>query len=91
VGNSRVSRKAGGGAPWQSRHSRQPVEDLRWSIFPDSICSLWKAHAGADEKCEKEGVAERNHYVLTILSPSPPCAAWLGGVGVWSEVEPQRG
>lgn len=59
--------------------------------FPDRICSLWKVCAGAEEECEKEGVGERNHNVLTILSPSPPCAAWKGGVGVWSEVKPERG
>jgi len=30
------------------------------------FCSLYGNHDGAEEKCEKEGAAERNSYVLTI-------------------------
>ena len=28
-----------------------------------TLCSPWRAHAGAEEKCEEEGAAERNHRV----------------------------
>ena len=50
----------------------------------DIHCSMEKVHAGAGEKCEKERVSERNHYVLAVnLPPSPPLlAAPLKGVSV---------
>jgi len=32
-------------------------------------CSLWRVHAG-EEKCEEEGVVDRNHHVLTA-TPLP--------------------
>lgn len=78
----------------------------RW-VFPDRNCGWWRAHSGAGlpsmtaahgkdshwsrEKCEGEGVAERNSYELTT-SPSPLCCSecgggcgWVGSEGVmWS-------
>jgi len=39
----------------------------------DIPCSLWRTCAGAAERCEKEGAAERNHCVLT-MTPTP-CTA----------------
>lgn len=51
--------------------------------IPEGTEYLWKTHAGAEEKCEEEEVAERNCYVRTI-APPPPCAT-CGGRGVWSK------
>lgn len=32
-----------------------------------------RTHTGAGEKCEKEGAAERNCYILTVIwIPHPP-------------------
>jgi len=42
-------------------------------------CSLWKALTEAQGKCEEEGAAERNCYVLTITHhPHTPYAAQSG-------------
>lgn len=40
----------------------------RWIFLKD--CGPLKAHAGAEEKSEKEGAAEKNHCMLTI-TPYP--------------------
>lgn len=36
----------------------------------DIPCSLLRTHAGAAERCGKEGTAERNHCVLS-MTPTP--------------------
>ena len=43
-------------------------------------CSPWKISARAEKNCGKEGVAEKNCYVL-VVTPNPkcPCTAWDGG------------
>lgn len=67
--NNRGSTKVGeeGGASWWSRYYLQHVEDPRRSrwTFPKKML-LRRAHAGAEERCEKKERAERNCYVLTI-------------------------
>ena len=56
----------------------QPWRTLRWSgwVLPDRNCRLRGAHAGAGEKWEREGAAERNCYVQTVIPSKDPCAAW---------------
>jgi len=39
-------------------------------IFTDMNCSPRVIHIGAEEKCEEEGAAERNHHVQTIPTPA---------------------
>lgn len=65
IGNIKV-RGEGGGASWQSRYPLQCTEDpmLEEADIPKGT-GLWRAHTGAEEKCKKEGVAERNHCVLS--------------------------
>lgn len=74
------------GAPWQEEelHGRADIPSSLWRTcavdFPVRICSLWKAYTGAEEKCEKEEVAERNHR-----PSSPHCPpALLGREGLES-------
>lgn len=46
-------------------------------IFFDRSCGLWRAHAGVEEKGEKEGVEERNQCV-PVVTPIPLCHFGLG-------------
>jgi len=54
-------------------------------------CRLWEGpYAGAGQKHEEEGAAERNCYELgTAPVPHPPCAIWDKGGGrrIGNEVE----
>ena len=64
----------------------QPMEDPMLEQVDASWgnCGSWRAHAGAGEKCVREGEAERNRWVVTIPSPSAPGTAQELGVKEWS-------
>lgn len=65
-----VSEEGGvGGTPsTRAEISFQPVEsNLCKSSFSDRNCGLPGTYAGEGEKCEKEGAAEENCYILTLV------------------------
>jgi len=46
-------------------------------VCPEGGCSLWKAYAGAEEKCEEEGMAES--CIMTFNGkPHSSCTAQDG-------------
>ena len=58
-----------------------PVQSPRGSRFIPRDCGPWEGpHAGAGEKCEEGGAAERSWYGLST-APIPHAPAPLGGVG----------
>lgn len=58
---------------------------------PEELYPVEGPHAGAEEKCRKEGVVERNCCSLT-MTPVPLChlGPGSGGGGVWNEVELEK-
>lgn len=49
-------------------------------VYPEGLQACGKAHDGAGEKCEEEGVAERSCHGLTII-PHTQASLRLWGVG----------
>lgn len=72
---------------WTAPHGKPIPEQI---FFPAGQQHMGRAHAGAGEKQEREGGAERNCYVQTIPPNNFPCPsrhhhAAQRGRGVWSE------
>jgi len=50
-------------------------------VYPQGLQPVGRTHAGAGDKCEEEGVAERNCYGLTMAPiPHPPSTTRQGEV-----------
>lgn len=55
---------------------RKPIVE---QVYPEGLESMQRTHTGAWEKCEEEGLAERNCYRLTQTPINLPL--WHSGVG----------
>lgn len=86
----KVKEGGGGSAPVTGAEiRRRPGEGPGGSRFMLRDCSWWRTHAGAGEKSEEEGVAERGCYQLTTIPQIHPSLllreeGWGGG-GVGNE------
>jgi len=72
VRNNRENTKVGGGgAPGAGANIHHSLWRAHGGIgFPERNCNPWRARSRAEERCEEEGEAKSNYYVLPII-PHP--------------------